>query len=58
VSWKADMHGILEVFRALSSRHRLHRRKNVRLAAAAEKKSAKPAWPNFFQGLAAEKKLG
>ena len=41
--------------RALSRRHC---RKNFWLAAAAEKKLAKPAWPNFFSGLAAGKKFG
>jgi len=44
--------------RALSRRHRRHRLKKFRLAAAAEKNLAKPAWPNSFQGFAAEKKIG
>jgi len=41
------------IARALSRRHR---RKKFRLAAAAEKNLAKPAWPNFFSGFSRRKK--
>jgi len=40
--------------RALSRRHC---RKKFRLAAAAEKNSAKPAWSNFFSGFSRRKKV-